>query len=356
MQKILTVIGARPQFIKCAPVSREIRKNFKEILVHTGQHYDDEMSKVFFEQLKIPKPNYNLNVGSSSHAVQTAMIMIGLEKVIMKNNPDLIIIYGDTNSTLAGALVGAKLHILIAHIEAGLRSFNKNMPEELNRITADHYSNFLFCPSQTAVNNLKNEGIKRNVFMVGDVMKDAVLDNINRADSREICKRFDLNSNEPFYFLTIHRQENTDDPERFKRIIKILSKIKCKVIFSVHPRTRKIIKENKFIIPSNVVLINPVNYLESLVLQKMAKIIITDSGGIQKEAFFLHTPCITLRDETEWVETVIDGKNIIVGTDLIKFRKAEDTFSNRTLNFNSNDYYGDGKASKKIVEILSKNL
>lgn len=356
MKKVLTVIGARPQFIKCGPVSRVLRKNFKEILVHTGQHYDEEMSKVFFKQLNIPKPDYNLNVGSASHAVQTASIMIGLEKIILKNRPNLIIIYGDTNSTLAGALVGAKLQIPIAHIEAGLRSFNKKMPEELNRITADHYSDFLFCPSETSVSNLKSEGIKKNVFMVGDVMKDAVLNNINLVNPVEICKRFNLDFDETFYFLTIHRQENTDDPKRFKKIIRILELIKYQVVFPIHPRTRKIIKQNKFVLPSNVSIINPINYLESICLQKLAKIIITDSGGIQKEAYFLHTPCITLRDETEWVETVKDGKNRVVGTDINKFRRAEEKFLQTKLNFNSNAFYGDGKASKKIADILRKNL
>lgn len=354
MKKILTIIGARPQFVKCAPVSVEIRKYFKEILVHTGQHYDDEMSDVFFRQLKIPKPNYNLNVGSASHAAQTAKIMMGLEQLIMKHKPHLILIYGDTNSTLAGALVAAKLHIPIAHIEAGLRSFNKKMPEELNRIAADHYSTFLFCPSETAVINLKKEGINKNVFNVGDVMKDAVLTNINKIHPKEICKKFEVDFSKPFYYCTIHRQENTDNTSRFRQIIKILKSTKYQVVFPIHPRTQKIIRQNKFILPSNVKKINPVNYLESLSLQKLAKIVITDSGGIQKEAYFLRTPCITLRGETEWIETVQDKKNIVVGTDLNRFKQAEKYFLNKKLDFNSKSFYGDGKASKKIVQILKR--
>ena len=356
MKKVLTVIGARPQFIKCAPVSRLLREKFVEVLVHSGQHYDDNMSKIFFEQLDIPKPDYNLNAGSASHARQTASIMVKLEEVILQNKPDLVLIYGDTNSTLAGALVAAKLHIPLAHIEAGLRSYNKKMPEELNRITADHFSDFLFCPSETAVNNLKQEGIKKNVFMTGDVMKDAVLINIEKIEHQQILKKYNLNIDEPFYFLTIHRQENTDELNRFNNIVEMLKSANHKVIFSVHPRTRKIIKENKIVIPPNVILIEPVNYLESLSLQKSATIMITDSGGIQKESYFLKTPCITLRDETEWVETVADGKNVVIGTDLNKFKETQERFLNSEIDFNSDGFYGDGHASEKIVKILAENF
>lgn len=356
MKKVITVIGARPQFIKCAPVSKILREKVVEILVHSGQHYDDNMSKIFFDQLDIPQPDYNLNVGSASHAQQTASIMIKLEDVILQNNPDLVIIYGDTNSTLAGALVASKLHIPLAHVEAGLRSYNKKMPEELNRIAADHFSDFLFCPSETAVDNLKQEGIKKSVYMTGDVMKDAVLRNIKMIDFKQILNKYNLNKDESFYFLTIHRQENTDDLNRFKNIIEILRIARYKVIFSVHPRTKKIINENKIIIPPNVILIEPVNYLESLSLQKLATIMITDSGGIQKEAYFLKTPCITLRDETEWIETILDGKNVVVGTNINKFKEAEEKFLNNEIDFNTNELYGDGHAAEKIVQILSEKF
>ena len=356
MKKILTIIGARPQFIKCSPVSKQLKNHFKEILVHTGQHYDENMSRFFFDELKIKKPDYNLNVGSSSHASQTANIMIRLEKVVKKNNPDLIIVYGDTNSTLAGSLVGAKLNIPIAHIEAGLRSFNKHMPEELNRICTDHYSEILFCPSKAAVNNLKKEGITKNVFLVGDVMKDAVLQNIKRIDSKTIRNKYNLNTNEEYCFFTLHRQENTDDLKRLSKITKMLQLTELKVIFPIHPRTKKIIKRNSIKLPKNVFITEPVSYFESLALQKNAQIVITDSGGIQKEACFLGIPCITLRDETEWIETVQKGYNTIVGTNTEKFEIALKKYSKKKKFYSSNDLYGDGKAAEKIVKILRRNV
>ena len=351
----MTIIGARPQFIKCSPVSKQLKNHFKEILVHTGQHYDENMSRFFFDELKIKKPDYNLNVGSGSHAVQTANIMIRLEKVVKKNNPDLIIVYGDTNSTLAGSLVGAKLNIPIVHIEAGLRSFNKNMPEELNRICTDHYSEILFCPGKIAVNNLKKEGITKNVFLVGDVMKDAVLQNIKRIDSKTIRNKYNLNTNEEYCFFTLHRQENTDDLKRLSKIIKMLQLTELKIIFPIHPRTKKIIKSSSIKLPKNVFIIEPVGYLESLAFQKNSQIVITDSGGIQKEACFLGIPCITLRDETEWIETVQKGYNTIVGTDTEKFKMALEKYSNKKKFFSSNNLYGDGKAAEKIVKILRRN-
>jgi UDP-GlcNAc3NAcA epimerase len=356
VKKIMTIIGARPQFIKCAPVSKQLRNHFKEILVHTGQHYDKNMSGSFFKELKIKKPDYNLNVGSGSHAVQTANIMMRLEKVIEKNNPDLMLVYGDTNSTLAASLVGAKLNIPIVHIEAGLRSFNKNMPEELNRICTDHYSEILFCPSRVAVNNLKKEGIVRNVFLVGDVMKDAALQNIKRIDSRTIRKRYNLNANEKYCFFTLHRQENTGDLKRLSKILKMLQLIKLKIIFPIHPRTKKIIKHYSLKVPENVFIRDPANYLESLTLQKNAQIIITDSGGIQKEACFLGVPCITLRDETEWTETVLRGYNTVVGTDIRKFKMAIRKYFTAKKFYRSNNLYGDGKAAEKIIKILRRNF
>jgi len=351
----MTIIGARPQFIKCAPVSKQLRNHFEEILVHTGQHYDKNMSESFFNELNIKKPNFNLNIGSGNHATQTAKIMIGLENVIQKNNPDLIIVYGDTNSTLAGSLVAAKLNVPIAHIEAGLRSFNKLMPEELNRICTDHYSKILFCTSKVGVNNLKKEGITKNVFLVGDVMKDAVLQNIKRINSKTIRKKYHLSLNEKYFFLTLHRQENTDDINRLLKIFKMLQFTKLKIIFPVHPRTKKIINLYSLKFPKNVLITKPVGYLESLALQKNAQTVITDSGGIQKEACFLGVPCITLRDETEWIETVQRGYNTIVGTDFKKFKMALKKYSVKKKII-SNSLYGDGKASEKIVKILRENI
>ena len=353
MEKIITIIGARHQFIKCAPVSKHLANHFKEILVHTGQHYDKNMSRLFFKELGIKKPDYNLNVGSGSHALQTASMMIKLEKVIKKNNPDLILVYGDTNSTLAGSLVGAKLNIPIAHVEAGLRSYNRSMPEELNRICTDHYSEILFCPSKVAVNNLKSEGITKNVFLVGDVMKDAVLQNLKSTNYKEIRKKYNLKADEKYYFFTLHRQENTDDIKKLSKIFKMLGLVKLKIIFPIHPRTKKIIKHNLIKIPKNVIIIEPVGYLESLTLQKNAQIVITDSGGMQKEASFLGVPCITLRDETEWIETIQKGYNTLVGANFKKFKMALEKYSAKKK-LSSNMLYGDGKAAEKIVTILER--
>jgi UDP-GlcNAc3NAcA epimerase len=350
MNKILSIIGARPQIIKSSPVSKELNKYFNEYLLHTGQHYDKNMSQIFFDVLKIPKPYINLNIGSGSHAVQTANMMIGIERACLEKKTDLILIYGDTNSTLAGAIVGAKLKIPVIHIEAGLRSYNKEMPEELNRICADHYSDILFCPSNTAVNNLKNEGITKNVFNVGDVMKDAVNQNIKLIDPAQLLNKYNIH--EDFYFMTIHRQENTDNIERLQNIIEIANSAKHKVYFSIHPRTRKILYNNNIKISSNVVQLEPVDYLESLSFQKSAKIVITDSGGIQKEACFLKTPCITLRDETEWIETVSAGVNKIVTVDMNLFKEAEEYFLIHGYFSKAYRLYGDGNTSKKIADIL----
>ncbi|MFA6980585.1 MAG: UDP-N-acetylglucosamine 2-epimerase (non-hydrolyzing) [Ignavibacteriaceae bacterium] len=349
-KKILSIVGARPQIIKSSPVSKVLRKSFCEILLHTGQHYDKRMSQVFFDLLHIPQPDYNLNVGSASHAMQTAKMMIGIEEVIVKEKPDMVLVYGDTNSTLAGAVTAAKMHIPVIHIEAGLRSYNKKMPEELNRVCTDHLSNILFCPSKNAADNLIKEGIKNNVFVVGDVMKDAVAQNINHINTEEILSHYKVEND--FYFMTIHRQENTDDPGRLKNIVALIKHAQNKVYFSLHPRTKKLLSENKINLPSNVVSLEPVNYMESLSFQKHARIVITDSGGIQKEAFYLNTPCITLRDETEWIETVQFGFNKVIGVSESKFKEVEKKFLSHNINFSANNIYGDGNASGKIVEIL----
>ena len=322
---IVTIVGARPQFIKAAPVSRAIHKHnlegadpqIKEIIVHTGQHYDDTMSAVFFRDLDIPDPHMNLDVGSGPHGWQTAQMLIRIEKVLMERKPDMVLVYGDTNSTLAGALSAVKLHIPVAHIEAGLRSFNRKMPEEHNRVVSDHLSDLLFCPTQTAVNNLAGEGITKGVHYVGDVMYDSVLYNIHLAEKRShILKKCNL---EPKHYAlaTVHRAENTDDYERLRSIFHALDRIAkdgLPVIVPLHPRTRKQ-KESSSAPLNSVQLIDPVSYLDMLVLERQAKVILTDSGGVQKEAYWFDVPCITLRNETEWLEAVESGWNTVVGYD-----------------------------------------
>ena len=321
MMRIATVLGARPQFIKAAPVSRALAavnggNPLHEVLIHTGQHYDDQMSQVFFHQLGLPDPNYNLGVGSGSHGQQTGAMLAAIEAVLLQERPDYVLVYGDTNSTLAGALAAAKLHIPLAHVEAGLRSFNRRMPEEINRIMADHVSDMLFVPTETAVANLQREGITNNVFLVGDVMQDAVAD--HAALAAEQSKILEILSIRPKHFLlaTIHRAENTDSPARLGRILAALAALAQEhvIVWPVHPRARKCLHESAF--PSNLRLIEPAAYFDMLVLERNAAVILTDSGGVQKEARWLQVPCVTLRDETEWVETLRDGWNQLAGSDI----------------------------------------
>ncbi|EJP6472717.1 UDP-N-acetylglucosamine 2-epimerase (non-hydrolyzing) [Clostridium botulinum] len=348
--KILTVVGARPQFIKAAAVSNIIRKEHEEILVHTGQHYDKNMSKVFFEELQIPKPDYNLEIGSGNHGEQTGKMLIDLEKIYLKEKPDLVLVYGDTNSTLAGALCASKLLIPVAHVEAGLRSFNMNMPEEQNRILTDHISKLLFVPTVTAEDNLHNEGINENVHNVGDVMFDAVLHFKKLAEEKEsILNKISIKSGE-YILTTIHRAENTNDINRLKNIIEALNESGKRIVLPLHPRTKKYIEDYNLQFGNNIKLIEPVGYLDMITLEMNSQKIVTDSGGVQKEAFFMKKPCITMRDETEWVETVKNGWNIVVGTDKNKIL-------NSILNFQPNGYqksiFGDGKASYKILDIIN---
>ena len=304
MKKILSVVGARPQFVKAASVSREIRKRFKEVLVHTGQHYDRNMSPIFFEELSIPKPDYNLEIGSGPHGEQTGRMLIEIEKVLLKEKPDIVLVYGDTNSTAAGALAGAKLHIPVAHVEAGLRSYNRSMPEEINRVIADHLSDLLFCPTETAVRNLSKEGITEGVFNVGDVMYDALIANRKVAESKsKILETMNLKP-KTYLFATIHRAENTDEEKNLKNIIEAFGESGEVIILPIHPRTRKMIEKFGLEFTENVKVIEPVGYLDSTELQANAKKVVTDSGGVQKEAYMLKVLCITLREETEWVETV----------------------------------------------------
>ncbi len=330
MQKILTIVGARPQFIKCAPVSRVLRKSAVEVLIHTGQHYDDNMSEAFFRELDIPKPNYNLGVGSASHGVQTGEMLKGIEDVLVKERPDVVLVYGDTNSTLAGALAASKMHIPVAHVEAGLRSFNRRMPEEINRVVTDHLSDQLFCPTETSVKHLAQEGISKGVHLVGDVMYDSLLYNVKVAEAKStILERLRLRSKE-YCLATVHRAENTDDAGRLQAILEAFREISktYPVVWPVHPRTRKILQtlDASFITspsPDQALrLSEPVSYLDMLALERRARVILTDSGGVQKEAYWLRVPCVTLREETEWVETLELGWNQIVGTDVGAIQRA----------------------------------
>lgn len=350
--KVVFIVGARPNFIKIAPIYDIILdyKNIEPILVHTGQHYDKNMSEIFFEELKIPKPDYHLQVTSSTQIKQTSEIMNKLEDLFSDIKPDVVVVIGDVSSTLAGALVASKLGIKLAHIEAGLRSFNKSMPEETNRILTDHVSDILFAPSQTAINNLKNEGLESKSFFTGDLMFDAVLRNLPIAESQSnVLSRLDLKLKD-FIFTTLHRPYNVDDPQNLKNIIDILGSIDLKIVFAVHPRTSKIIQMNNIKIPENINITKPVGYLDSLILQKNAYKVITDSGGMQKEAFFLKTPCLTLRPETEWIETVECGANILAELDSLDIL-IENEF--RT-DVDNHQPYGDGKSAEKILNLISK--
>lgn len=349
--KILTVIGARPQFIKAAAVSNKLRKKHNEILVHTGQHYDSNMSDIFFEELEIPKPDYNLEIGSGNHGYQTGKMLISLEEICLNEKPDMILVYGDTNSTLAGALVGSKLLIPVAHIEAGLRSFNKNMPEEQNRILTDHISKYLFVPSNTALDNLKNEGIINGVYNTGDVMFDAINLFKEKAENKSnILSELGLNSKN-YILSTIHRAENTNDVNRLSNIIKALNESNENIILPLHPRTKKFIQDYNLKISDKIMIIEPVGYLDMIKLMNNSKKIVTDSGGIQKEAYFLEIPCITMRDETEWIETVENGWNILVGSDIEKIKDAINNFlpKNKPIMV-----FGSGNAADIITNIISK--
>ena len=359
--KIATIIGARPQFIKAAVVSRAIAESNKlvtsnsslvtEVIVHTGQHYDHNMSEVFFKELEIPEPHLNLEVGSGYHGQQTGQMLIKLEEVMLSEKPDWVLVYGDTNSTLAGALAAVKLHIPVAHVEAGLRSFNKSMPEEHNRVLTDHCSDLLFCPTSAAVKNLKIEGVTNGVHRVGDVMFDSVLFNTELAIKRsKILETLKL-QNKAYALATVHRAENTDDSYRLKAIFEALEKISSegiRVVLPLHPRTRKLYDALRFS-GAKIKIIEPVSYLDMLQLEQQARLILTDSGGVQKEAYWMKVPCITLRDETEWIETVKAGWNILAGADRDKIVESAKTDHKPSKQYPA---YGDGKAGEKIVDIL----
>lgn len=350
--KILSVVGARPQFIKAKPIIDELAKSkARHILVHTGQHYDYKMSKVFFEELNIPEPDYNLGVGSDTPGKQTAAMMERVERVLLKERPHRAVVYGDTNSTLAGALAAAKLKIPVCHVEAGLRSYNKEMPEEINRILTDHLSAILFCPTETALENLKKEGITEGAHVVGDTMYDAILRFADIADKRSnILKTLGLKP-KTYLLSTIHRPSNSDIAENLRKIFRAFGEISESIVLPVHPRTLRNIKNKGLKAPLNVRLIKPVGYMDMIMLEKNARMILTDSGGMQKESYWLGIPCLTLREETEWVETVKSGWNKLTGCDpgrIVKGAKRMRPTSKRP------SYYGDGRAAEHIANCLTR--
>ncbi|MDM8006725.1 MAG: UDP-N-acetylglucosamine 2-epimerase (non-hydrolyzing) [Phycisphaerae bacterium] len=361
--KVLTVVGARPQFIKAATVSRAFaalnRSQGQEVvnerIVHTGQHYDANMSKVFFDELEIPPPAINLEVGSGSHGRQTAAMLERLESIIVEQAPDWVLIYGDTNSTLAGALAAVKVHIPVAHVEAGLRSYNRAMPEEINRLVADSVSTLLFCPTQTAVDNLRKEGVTRGVHLVGDVMYDSVLFNTSLARRKsDVLARLNLEPRS-FFLATIHRAENTDDPERLAGILQALRETRTRIVLPLHPRTRKTLGDGLRRLSPKVQIVDPVPYLDMLMLESNARVILTDSGGVQKEAYWFGVPCVTLRDETEWVELIACGSNRLAGADPVAIGEAVRWAEEAAAAMRQRkrvDLYGDGKSAEKIVARL----
>lgn len=357
--RILSVVGARPQFIKAAAVSRAFSEKCNEILVHTGQHYDKNMSDIFFEELAIPHPHYNLMVGSGSHGKQTGEMLEKLEAVMIKEKPDCVLVYGDTNSTLAGALAAAKLRIPIAHVESGLRSFDRTIPEEVNRVLTDHLSKWLFCPTDTAIDNLKAEGMTKGLHQVGDVMCDTVLYYKDMAaknfgDTWRNCLEY-LYEEKPgcdkYYLATMHRADHTESPEALTEVLTAFEQLDAPVIFPVHPRTRlltdKLVREKNY---ENVHFIKPVSYLLMLCLITGAAKAITDSGGLQKEAYILKTPCITVREQTEWVETLNGGWNVLAHADKADIVK-KCFLPPPDLSAHTN-YYGDGHASELIANLL----
>jgi UDP-GlcNAc3NAcA epimerase len=360
MLKIITVIGARPQFIKAATLSRVFAKypdQIKEIIVHTGQHFDQNMSDIFFTEMEIPIPHYNLNINGLSHGAMTGQMLEGIEKIILAEKPDYLLVYGDTNSTIAGALAAKKLHVKVIHVEAGLRSYNMNMPEEINRILTDRISDILFCPTQAAINNLKQEGfdyIKAQIVLSGDVMQDAALYYKEKSDRiSSVLTGNKIKSNE-FILATIHRAENTDDEIRLRAIVHSLNEINkiIKVIVPLHPRTAKILKDKN--IEVMFTIIKPVGYFDMLQLISHSRLILTDSGGLQKEAYFFNKYCITFRDETEWVELVDNGYNQIVGASSEKIIAAFKDSMNKNFT-KAEELYGGGKAAETIYREIIKS-
>ncbi|HLI95326.1 MAG TPA: UDP-N-acetylglucosamine 2-epimerase (non-hydrolyzing) [Candidatus Baltobacteraceae bacterium] len=347
--RVLSVVGARPQFVKAALLSAEFAaRGVDEIVIHTGQHYDREMSDVFFEQLRLPTPAYNLGVGGGAHGEQTGEMLKRLEPVVQSERPDWLLVYGDTNSTLAGALTGAKQHVPVAHVEAGLRSFNRMMPEEINRIVADHVAQLLLVPNQRAAEQLREEGIRRGVRIVGDLMVDLALQVAAKLPARPpILDRFRVQPG-AYCVATIHRAANTDDPSTFARLLQGLRSIDRPIVFPVHPRTRDVARRAGAGDGDNLILCEPLAYAEMLALLSQAATLFTDSGGLQKEAFVLKVPCVTLRQETEWLDTLVDGWNVLAGSDPQKIVEA----SGRPTPARQGSPFGEGDAAKRIVDAL----
>lgn len=354
--KVISVVGARPQFIKAAPVCRALRAAHEEILVHSGQHYDYAMSDVFFEELGIPKPDFNLAVGSGPHGKQTGDMLGLLESLFLEQQPDVVLVYGDTNTTLAAGLAAAKANIPVAHVEAGLRSYNRSMPEELNRVVVDHLSEVLLCPTTTAVDNLAEEGIVRGVHLVGDVMLDTARFFSEHCDRDAVLARFALEP-DSYYLATVHRASNSDSPKHLGSIISAFERLDRPVVWAIHPRTRKNIDEfglaDRLAAAADVRAVPPVSYIDMIALLGGAKALLTDSGGMQKEAYFLGIPCVTLREETEWVETVELGWNTLAGTDADAIVSAALSV---TRPADRPDVYGDGHAAEAIVRVLEAEL
>ncbi|MBL4938728.1 MAG: UDP-N-acetylglucosamine 2-epimerase (non-hydrolyzing) [Lutibacter sp.] len=357
MKKIVTILGARPQFVKAAVLSRIILKYniIEEVIIHTGQHYDTNMSDIFFDEMEIPKPKYNLDINGTSHGAMTGQMLLKIEEILVDEKPDLVIVYGDTNSTLAGALAAKKMNIKVVHVEAGLRSFNMKMPEEINRILTDRISDLLLCPTNNAIENLQKEGFNNftsNVVNCGDIMKDAVEFYGKTSEAKSsIISSLNLKYNE-FVLATIHRQENTNDIEILKSIFKgleIINKEK-QVILPLHPRTKAILEKHH--LNFNLTIINPVGYFDMLELLKNCNLVVTDSGGLQKEAFFNKKHCIIAREETEWVELVLNGFAKIVGSNTVKMIKAFESFQNSSANFKV-ELYGNQVGEKIYSEILN---
>jgi len=356
MRKVISIVGARPQFIKAATLSRQFRLlGVQESIIHTGQHFEANMSDIFFREMEIPKPAYQLDIHTLSHGAMTGRMIEGIEKALQVEKPDGVVLYGDTNSTLAGALAASKLRIPIVHVEAGLRSFDMTMPEEVNRVLTDRISSILFCPTEAAVNNLKREGFDNmpaRVVNSGDVMYDAALYYEDKAQLKsDILRRI---GTKKFVLATIHREENADSPEKLRSIIAGLNEIhkQIPVVVPLHPRTRNILAQ-QYILP-NFIIIDPVGYFDMIMLLKNAELVITDSGGVQKEAFFFGKQCITLREQTEWIELVEKGFNVLVGSDSRRLIFAFNSFSTQESDFSAN-LYGNGHAAKTIAEIIQKS-
>ncbi|MEE8470509.1 MAG: UDP-N-acetylglucosamine 2-epimerase (non-hydrolyzing) [Dehalococcoidia bacterium] len=354
--KIVTVVGARPQFVKAVMLSRELRKHHEEVLVHTGQHYDRKLSGVFFDDLNIPPPDYDLGIGSGTHAGQTGKIMVGIEEVLLSEKPDWVLVYGDTNSTLAGALAAAKIQIPVAHVEAGPRMFDKSVPEEVNRVLTDHISSLLFAPTQTSVDNLAREGICEGVYLPGDIMLDSFLHFSEIAErSSKILDELGLVRGE-YLLATAHRARNTDIEENLRNIADSFLGVDERVVFPMHPRTEKCARSyglfDKLGNAPNILLVDPVSYLDSIILTRNARMVLTDSGGLQKEAYFSRVPCVTLDTSTGWPETVEDGWNTLAGSNKEAIIEAIRHFSPKGR---QRDVFGDGKAAEGIVRGLTES-